>query len=189
MELNSEKQAALEKSAKVESKIVHRGYIFNLRVDTFQIGSGPVRTWDIILHPGAVAMLPIDSKGHLILIKQWRRAAEKILIEIPAGTLEVGEPPDICAQRELQEEIGFKAQELISLGGFYSAPGFCSEYLHFFIARHLIPSSLPADDGEGIDVITLSLDQALEMIDTGEICDIKTIAGILRYQRWLKRGT
>src|ERR1700722_16776315 len=167
MELNSEKQASLEKSAAVESKIVHHGQIFNLRVDTFRINDGPVRKWDIILHPGAVVMLPIDSNGHLVLIKQWRRAAEKILIELPAGTLEAGEPPDICAQRELQEEIGFKAKELINLGGFYTAPGFCNEYLHFFIARHLIPSSLDGDDSEGIDVITVSLDQALKMIDNG----------------------
>jgi ADP-ribose pyrophosphatase len=187
MKSKSEKQAALEKSAHVQSKLVHKGFIFNLRVDTFQIDGGPVRNWDIILHPGAVCLLPIDAQGHLILIKQWRRAVEKIVIELPAGTLEKDEPPTICAQRELQEETGFKAQELISLGGFYSAPGFCTEYLHFFLARDLIPSPLPADDSEAIDVITLSLDEALKMIDNGTICDVKTIAGVLRYQRWLKK--
>ncbi|MBI2743311.1 MAG: NUDIX hydrolase [Chlamydiales bacterium] len=185
MESKSEKQAALEKSTKVESRIVHKGHTLDIRVDTF-ILKGKQRQWDVILHPGAVAILPINSDGELLLIKQWRRAAERILIELPAGTLDAGEPPDVCAQRELQEETGYRAQELIGLGGFFTAPGFCTEYIHFFIARELTPSYLEADDDEGIDLLPVSLKLALEMIDSGTICDAKTIAGIMRYERWLK---
>lgn len=184
MQLNAEKRKAKELATKVESQIVHRGHTFNLRVDKFDLGNGP-RQWDIILHPGAVVILPVNEKNELLLIKQWRRAAEQILIELPAGTLDPGEPADVCAQRELQEETGFKAQELIGLGGFFTAPGFCTEYLHFFVGRKLIPSALEQDEDEGIDLITVTLDEALKMIDTGTICDAKTIAGIMRYERWL----
>jgi ADP-ribose pyrophosphatase len=181
----SERQATLEKQAKVQSKLIYQGHTLSLRVDTFSVSGEPPRNWDIIQHPGAVTVLPINDQGELLLVKQWRRAAEKILIELPAGGLEIGESPQACAQRELQEETGFKAADLISLGGFYSAPGFCTEYLHFFLARNLSPSTLPSDDGEGIDLLVVSLDNALKMIDNGTICDLKTIAGIFRYQRWL----
>ncbi len=180
----AERQAALEKAAQVESKQIYKGYVFTLRCDTFKI-EGAQKTWDIIVHPGAVVIIPIDQKGNIILVEQWRRAAEKIIIELPAGTLEKGEEIANCAQRELQEETGFFAQTLTSFGGIYSAPGFCTEYLHFFLAQDLIPSSLPSDDGEGIDLLYVPLEKALAMIDSGKIIDAKTVAGILRYQRFL----
>lgn len=185
MILKSEKREALEQAAEVDRQIIYRGHTFNLRIDTFTI-EGKRNTRDIIEHPGAVVLIPLDHAGRLILVQQWRRAANRILIEFPAGTLELNELPKNCAQRELQEETGYKAQELISLGGFYSAPGFCTEFLHLFIAKNLHISVLPPDDGEEIDLLTVTLDKTLEMIDNGLICDAKTIAGTLRYQQWLK---
>ena len=101
--------------------------------------------------------------------------------------LEKDETPKERAMKELQEETGYCAEELIDFGGMFSTPGFCTEYLHFFLAKHLHPKPLEADDDEAIDVVTLDLHEALEMIDQGTICDAKTIAGILKYVRLLNK--
>ena len=101
------------------------------------------RTREVVTHPGAAAILPIDEEGNLVLIKQWRHAVREILIEVPAGVLEKGEEPIICAQRELQEETGYKAHKLSPLGGFFTASGFCNEYIFLFLAKDFrkLPSS------------------------------------------------
>ena len=182
---NSLKQKKLESEAKVHSKEIYKGKIFTLRQETLQFDALPPHNWDLIIHPGAVALIPINSKGNLLLIQQWRRALQKIIYEIPAGTLHDLEPPLECAARELQEEIGFKANTLIPFGGFYSAPGFCNEYIHLFIAKNLEESPLPPDLHEAIDVVEMTLDQALELIDNNQIQDAKTICALLRYQRWI----
>ena len=140
------------------------------------------------MHPGAVAIVPINEQGNLLLVKQWRRAANRITLELPAGTLEENEPPLECAQRELQEEIGYKADTFISLGGFYSSPGFCTEYIHLFIAETLSESSLLPDDHEAIDVVEISLIDALKLIDSHQMNDSKTIIGILQYDRWNRQN-
>lgn len=181
---NSKLQADLEKKAKTSSEIIYKGKIITLKKDIFQIEGKLPHQFDIIIHPGAVAMVPVNEKGNLLLVKQWRRAIEKIIIEIPAGTLEENEDPLECAQRELQEEIGYKAETFISLGGYYNAPGYSSEYLHIYIAKDLKPSPLVGDDLEYIDIVEMSLDQALSLIDEHKIEDAKTIASILHYSRW-----
>lgn len=185
---NSLKQQKLETSAKVQSREVYRGKLFTIQQDILQFDSLPSHQWDVVIHPGAVAMIPVVNNDHIILIQQWRRAIGKIIYEIPAGTLDDGESPLECAQRELQEETGFKAGSLIPIGGLHSAPGFCTEYLHLFIAKQLTESSLDGDDHEAIDVIEMSLEKALSMIDTCEIDDAKTICGLLRYERWLRNA-
>ncbi|NGX37274.1 MAG: ADP-ribose pyrophosphatase [Chlamydiae bacterium] len=182
---HSLKQKELESQASVHSKEIYQGKIFTLRRDTLQFDALPPHDWDIILHPGAVALIPVNEKGNLLLIQQWRRAIGKIIYELPAGTLDKEEPPLECAQRELQEETGYKANTLIPLQGFYSAPGFCTEYIHLFIAKDLTESSLPGDIHEAIDVVEVSLEKALTLIDNNEIQDAKTICGILRYHRYL----
>lgn len=185
---NSLKQQQLEAAAKIESKELYKGKFFSLRRDIIQIDPHPPHTWDIILHPGAVAVLPIKKNGNLLLIQQWRRPVQKILYEIVAGILEKNESPLSCAQRELQEEAGYKAEKLTSLGGFYTAPGFCTEYIHLFIAQDLLESSLPKDLHEAIDLAEMTLEDALTLIDNHEIIDVKTICAILRYERLLQKG-
>lgn len=184
---NSQLQYELEKQAEIDSKVIFKGRIITLKRECFQIGDKAIQ-FDIIVHPGAVAIIPINEKGHLLLVKQWRRAIQKIILEIPAGTIEKGEDPYLCAQRELQEEIGYQAATLIPLGGYQIAPGYSSEYLHLFIAQGLTSSQLTPDDGEYIDVVELSLDQVLTLIDEHQIEDVKTIAAILQYQRWRNHG-
>ncbi len=180
--MKSEQQRQQEKRAKVQKEVIYKGKILSLRKEIFQIDQQKPHEYAIITHPGAVAIIPVNQKGDLVLIKQWRRAAGKILLEIPAGTLEDNEAPLECAKRELQEETGYKADTLISLGGFYTAPGYCTEYLHLFIAKDLSPSPLPPDDHEMIDVVEIRLDAALNLIYEHKIEDAKTIAGILHYK-------
>lgn len=174
--------ARLEEKANIERTCLHQGKIITLVKEKVQYEDGQDKIFDVILHPGAVAMIPIDQEGNLILVKQWRRAAKQILLELPAGTLEVNEQPAQCAQRELQEEIGYRANQLIPLGGFFTAPGFCNEYIYLYLAKDLNHSALIGDDSDQIDLEILPLQKALDFINEGKIIDAKTIAGIYRYQ-------
>lgn len=182
----AEEQAEQERLAGVQRECIYRGRFISICTDTMKIEGRPPRKWDIVLHPGAVAIVPVNSKGNLLLVQQWRRALGHITIEIPAGTLEDEDPAE-CAQRELQEETGYKAGKLISFGGIFSAPGFCNEYLHLYLALDLEESKLPADEGEGIDLLEISLEEALRMIEEQTIRDAKSVAGIFRYERWLRK--
>src|SRR6476619_2033559 len=132
-EKTPEEEAQLEASARVESEMVYKGKRLSLRVDKITDATGRTYKREIIIHPGAVVMVPVDKEGNILLVRQWRRASNRILLELPAGTLEEGEEPAYTAGRELQEEIGFQAGKLTPLGGFFSAPGFCTEYLHLFL--------------------------------------------------------
>lgn len=182
---NAESQALREQKAKVHREWIHEGRYIRLRRDVIEADGHPQKTWELVVHPGAVAIIPIDKEGRIILVEQWRRAIEKITLEIPAGTLDPGESSLTCAQRELQEETGFKANTLIPFGGCFSAPGISSEYVYLYIGKDLVPSQLVADDTDLIDVRTLSLEQASKLIEDGTITDAKTIVGILRYKEQL----
>lgn len=184
--MRAEEQRDREKCSLADSRWAYQGRIIRLRLDTYQFDA-KIKIAEIIHHPGAVVIIPIDEKERLLLVRQWRRAAEEILLELPAGTLEEKEQPEACAKRELQEETGFAAKTLIPLGGFFSAPGFCSEYLHLFAAEHLTSSPLPPDDDEGIDLFPTPLPDAIRMIEENKIRDVKTIAGIFKYQLWKAR--
>ncbi|MBS0630004.1 MAG: NUDIX hydrolase [Verrucomicrobia bacterium] len=183
----SERQRDLENRAKHSFDEMYQGRLYSIRREKLEF-EDHTHDWDFVIHPGAVAAVPVKENGDLILIQQWRRAIKKIIYELPAGVLEKDEPPIKAVDRELQEEIGYKPKTLIPLGGFFSTPGFCTEYIHLFIAKDLSPSSLPGDLHEAIDIVEISLDEALKLIDTGEIDDMKTIAGLLRYQRWLEKN-
>ncbi len=183
MTSNAEEKKNSEKI--LESHLAYQGKIIKLRLDTYQMKE-TTRVFELVDHPGAVVIVPIDPKGRLLLIRQWRRAVGKIILELPAGTLEPDEAPLFSAQRELQEETGYKAGRLTKLSSFYSAPGFCNEQLHLFVAEDLLPSRLAADDDEGIDVVPTYLPDAIQMIEDGTLADAKSIAGILHYQLWSK---
>ena len=177
---NADEQAHLEKTVKIDSRIVYEGKFLKVRQDNLHIPHHP-KTWDIVVMPGAVAILPIDSKGHIILVEQWRRAIDRISLELPAGMLDPGESPETCAQRELQEETGFKAGSMKPFGGCFSSPGTMSEYIHLYLAQDLRESPLIADDTHLIDVRAVTSQEATKMIANGQICDAKTVIGILRY--------
>ncbi|MEI7554378.1 NUDIX hydrolase [Candidatus Chlorohelix sp.] len=177
----AEEMETLERNAPRESEQIFKGRKFSVRVDHLTKADGRRYSREIVAHDGAVVIIPVDADGKIILVRQWRRPTDKILIELPAGTLELPEEPAYCADRELQEEIGYKAGKLTGMGGFYSAPGFCSEYLWLFLAEELVESQLEPDENEAIDIIRVTLDEALQMIEDGVICDAKSVAGLLRY--------
>lgn len=188
MELKkSERQQHLESKSLIKSDMIYHGKIISLRRDEFFDEHQIKRQYDVVLHPGAVAIIPIDEEGNLYFVKQWRRATSEILLELPAGTLEPGESPIDCAQRELQEEIGFMPKTLISLGGIYTAPGFSNEFIHLFLAEGLSKSVLKGDDSDYIDIIKTSVDDALHLMKDGHIRDAKTLSGILIYLRYKNR--
>ena len=185
---NADNQAFQEKNGKIDSRFTFEGKYLKVRRDTIDIPNRPVKTWDIVVTSGAVAIIPIDSQGRIVLVEQWRRAIDRITLELPAGMLDPGESPQECAQRELQEETGLKAGSLKPFGGCFSSPGSMTEYIHLYLGRDLTESPLNADDTDLIDVRTLSLNEAQKMIENGQICDAKTIIGILRYSSVANRS-
>ncbi|MEE9284141.1 MAG: NUDIX hydrolase, partial [Dehalococcoidia bacterium] len=156
--------------------------LISVRVDTVDVGDGRRVQREVVEHPGAVVMAPVDDQGRLLLVRQYRHAAGEELLELPAGTLEPDEAPEATARRELREETGFAAQRWTPMGGFYTAPGFSDEYLHFFIARDLRPDPRPRDPDEQIELVAVPLDRATDLVRSGEIKDAKTIAGLLLLQ-------
>ncbi len=170
-----------EKRSRIESDTPFCGQFLKVRRDLIFFPGSPPKVWDIVETAGAVAILPIDSSKNLILVEQWRRAVNQITLEIPAGLLNPGESPAECAQRELQEEIGYFAHSLEPFGGYVMSPGIMTEYVHLFLATDLVASSLKADDTDGIDLKILSLKEALNMIENKTIIDAKTALTILRY--------
>ena len=168
--------------ALVGSREIYKGRVLNLRVDEIELPVGIVRR-EVVEHPGAIVILPIDNEGRILWITQHRWAAQRVLLELPAGTLEKGETPEQTARRELPEETGFEAMDWESLGGFYSAPGFCQEYLHAFVATNLSPLYAKGDDDEDIEVVPLTLEETYARIDSGQVEDAKSLATLMLYMR------
>jgi ADP-ribose pyrophosphatase len=145
---------------------------------------------DLVWHPGAVAILARDPDGRLLFVRQWRVPADRALLEIPAGTLDVHdgviEDPDLAARRELEEETGYRAAGWQKLAEFWTAPGFASELMHLYLADGLTAADadrLGPDEDEHLELERLTLDQALARVDDGSIADAKSIVGLL----WLDR--
>jgi len=171
----------------LSSRTVYEGHLFNVELDEIAMDGGVTARREIIKHPGAVAMVPVTADGRLLLVTQYRHAANGRLLELPAGTLERGEEPIAAVSRELQEEVGQKPGRISPLGGFYVAPGYTTEYIHLFVCDELEPSVLDGDEDEDIEIETLSAAEALAAIDSGRICDAKSVVGILRWARSLNR--
>jgi ADP-ribose pyrophosphatase len=169
----------LSAEATVASQRVYEGRLVNLRVDTVRLGNGRLTEREIVEHPGAVAVVALDEGGNAILVRQFRTAAEDELLEIPAGTLEAGEEPIACARRELKEETGYRAEYLEQIGCFYPSPGFCTEFIHLYLATGLQKGHSAPEDDEAIEIVNVPLSDIPAMLSRGEICDGKTIAGLL----------
>ncbi|MBN1966488.1 MAG: NUDIX hydrolase [Anaerolineae bacterium] len=169
----------------LKSDTIHLGKTISLFIETVRLPDGHVVEREVIRHPGAVAMVPLHANGRVTFVRQFRLAAGRELLEIPAGTMEPGETPEVCATRELQEEAGLLPANLNSLGGIFAAPGYTSEYLHLFLATGLTPSRLQADADEFLEVVTLPFADALDLVRTGQIVDAKTISGLLLARRLL----
>ncbi len=161
---------------RVDSRQIYNGKIVQLHVDEVELPNGNRATREVVEHSDAVVIVPIDSDGNVLLVRQHRYAIGTDLLEAPAGGIDGDEQPEQAAQRELREEIGFASERLDYLGNFWSTPGFCTELMHVFVARDLVVSRLPPDEDEAITIESYPLDSIRTMIDLGEIQDAKTIA-------------
>jgi ADP-ribose pyrophosphatase len=154
------------------------GRIVRVRVEEVQLPSGCLATREIVEHRGAVAMVPVTEDGHLLLVRQYRRALDAWTLEIPAGTLEEGESVEACLERELAEEIGMEAGRIEPLVSFFPSPGFLTERVSIYLCTDLRPRPSGGGDEEDIQVVRIQLDEARALIGQ-EICDAKSIIGVL----------
>ena len=175
----------VQKFKTLKSEIGFQGRAFKVRQDTLELPDGRKTVYDIIDHPGAVTIIPMDDAGNIYFIRQFRPATGEILLELPAGTLEKDEDPQECAAREIQEETGMAARKFTRLGALWLAPGYSSEYLHFYLATDLYESPLQGDDDEYISVEKIAYKNAVAMAKSGEIRDGKSLAGLLLLDGWL----
>ena len=162
-------------------KELFRGRIIRLVERKLLLPNGRRTTYHIVLHPGAVAIVPVHANGDVVLLKQFRPTIGKEIYEIPAGTMEKGEAPLATAKREIIEETGFKAKRWEKIADFYTAPGFCDERMHVYLARDLTPAQADGDEDEILRPVRMSIDAALKLIKTRRIRDAKSIAGLLIY--------
>lgn len=163
----------------IDSRQIYAGRRVKLRLDRVMLHGGRETTREVVEHPDCVAIVALDAEDNVILVRQFRHAVAKELLEIPAGGVEPGEEPLKSALRELAEESGYTAGRIERLGGFYSSPGYCTEFLHLFLATELKPGPSQAQEDEILEVVPIPLKQVYRLIKSGEIRDAKSIAGLL----------
>jgi ADP-ribose pyrophosphatase len=179
----------------VDSRVIHRGRTLVFRVDTIERADGSRHQREIVGHPGAVAIVALDDEDRVLLVRQFRTAVGRTLLEIPAGTLDVDptagnvEDPDLAARRELEEETGQRAGRWQKLGSFWTAPGFATELMHLYLATDLRPADegrLGPDEDEALVDVRVPLVEAVAAAEDGRIADAKSIVGLLRVDRLLR---
>jgi ADP-ribose pyrophosphatase len=180
-------EAAMDfKERTIKSEKIFSGKIINVRVDTVELPNGNTSTREIVEHPGGVGIIPITENREVIMVRQFRKPVDEICLEIPAGKLNYGEDPYECGVRELEEETGYKAKNIQSLGHFYSTPGFTNEILHIYMATGLYKGEVKLDEDEFVETETIPLDELVDMVMNGEIRDAKSIIAILKASQLMK---
>ena len=172
----------------LSSETIYSGRVVTLRVDEVRLPGGRQTKREVVEHSDCVAIVAIDADDNVLLVRQFRKPVEKNLLEIPAGCIEPGEEPIATVRREMCEETGYLPRSIKRMGGFYSAPGFCTEYLHLYLATDLVPERLYASDTESIELVRVPLSPIAELINSGSICDAKSIAGLLLHLSSKKPG-
>ena len=170
----------------LSSQLIYDGRAVKLRVDTVRTADGRKTSREIVEHSDCVAIVAIDGDNNVLLVNQFRKPVDRELLEIPAGGIEPGEDPVATVRRELQEETGYLPRKVEGLGGFYSTPGYCTEYLYLYLATDLVPSQLRAEDTENIRLVRVPVGQISRLIASGKICDAKSIAGLLLFLEYCK---
>jgi ADP-ribose pyrophosphatase len=158
---------------------VYKGRVVDFNLEEVRLPNGRTVQLEILRHPGASAVVPLQEDGQVVLIRQYRHAAGGMIYEIPAGRLDPGESPLDCARRELAEEVGQAASQWERLGAIWTTPGFTDEKIHFFLARHLTPVGQALEHDEVIEVVKRPLEEVIAMIRRGEIEDGKTICALM----------
>ena len=170
---------------KIKTIETFQGDLLNLRKDTVELSNGQNSTREWIKHPGAACCVPILPNSMIGLIKQYRYAIGKEMIELPAGKIDRNEKPIECAIRELEEEIGYKSQKFTFLTEVHPAIGFCNEKISIYLAEKLIKTKTKLDPDEFVELMPTTMKNAIEMIECGAITDAKTIVGLLWYEKYL----
>ncbi len=165
----------------VSTEQIYSGPAITVRVDRVRKPSGIITTRDVVEHSDCVAIVPIDRDGQVLLVRQFRYPVDCTLLEVPAGGIEPGEDVIDSVRRELQEETGYIPGKVDKLGGFYSIPGYGTEYLYVYVARDLKPGHLVAEDTDDIEVVRVPPEEIPGLILSGKLCDAKSIAALLTY--------
>jgi ADP-ribose pyrophosphatase len=167
-------------------RLAYQGRSISVWVEDAKLPNGLTTPLDIVRHPGASAVVPFETDSDVLLIRQFRHAAGGTIWEVPAGKLD-GDAPDVCAARELEEEAGRRAGRLLQLASIWTTPGFTDERIHLFAAFDLAPVPHRREEDEVIDVVRMSLDDALAMIWSGELSDAKSALALLHAARHVGR--
>jgi ADP-ribose pyrophosphatase len=170
----------------LSSRPVYEGKIVTMRVDEISLPQGGVATREVVEHPGAVVIVALDDQDNIYLVRQYRHAIRRMLLELPAGTLELGEEPLVAAKRELREEVGLVAEQWHYLGAFFSSPGFANEHLHVFLARELSQQEAEPDYDEDLTVVRMSLSELRSR--PADTPDAKTLAALYLLQEASDHG-
>jgi len=173
----------------LKSEVLMKGRAISIRRDTLKTPDGRETKFEIIEHSGSVVIIPVDENGNLLLVRQYRHATSGELLELPAGTLDDEEDPEVCAAREIREETGMAAGKLVRLGDFYLAPGYSTEFMVVYLATDLSFSPLEADADEFLSVKKIPVAEAIQMAERGEIPDAKSLAALFlaksSLEKWL----
>ncbi len=172
----------------ITSEIKFEGKIINLRIEDVELPNGEVGYREFVDHPGGVGIVAITDENKMLMVKQYRKAVEKELLEIPAGKLEKGEDPLECGRRELEEETGYRAKELVYLGYLYPSPGFANETTHLYLAWDLEKGKINPDEDEFLDIFEISTEEIYSLIMKNEINDAKTIIGFFKALEYIKNN-
>jgi len=175
----------------IATEKIYDGRVISLQIDEVVLPNGKKAKRELVKHPGAVAIIALTDDNRLVMVEQYRKALDKTIIEIPAGKLEKGEEPINCAKRELEEETGYDCAELTLLASFYTSPGFADEIIHVYLATGLTKKENAAglDEDEFVNLMELTLDEALQAIMEKKIYDAKTIYAVqyIQLQEALKK--
>jgi len=166
-------------------KEIYKGKVVHLFVETVTLPNGHTTALEVIHHPGAAAVVPFFPDGTVLLVRQYRHAAGGMILEVPAGKLDSGEAPEVCAARELEEEAGQRPGRLVRTGAIWTTPGFCDERIHLFAAFDLTPAARSPEDDELIEVVRVSLHDALRLVWRGELSDAKSALALVYAARHL----
>lgn len=164
----------------IRSQPIFQGNIISVQVDEVVLPDGNTSTREIVRHPGAVGVIAVTEDKKIVMVEQYRKALERSLLEIPAGKLEPGEDPAVTAERELEEETGYRAGQMKYITSFYTSPGFADEIIHLYYAEHLekVENPLNGDDDEFVELFEVTLDEALQYIHDKRIYDAKTVFAV-----------
>jgi ADP-ribose pyrophosphatase len=172
----------------ISSQAIYDGRIIKVKVDEVLLPNGNTAKREIVHHQGAVAVIPLTEDGKMVVVRQFRKPLEKAIVEIPAGKLEIGEDPLACAERELEEETGYRAAQYEKLSAFYTSPGFADELLHVYVATGLTKGESRPDEDEFVDMMELTLEEAHELHKAGEISDAKTVVALFYWENRMLRA-